>query len=208
VTLSVNAGVIYLAAIMQPFENHEKVIRIIATGLQAIGWIAVFYGVLKTRKQFGMPSVWRNLNDWWKQRPKIFPKPVHAHANATLDGVSVSATGSVGVPELSSNALLERKVELLTLEVQQLKAAHQAIRKEYKEGMSDLRLQVESHKASSSQSIQTLKETLTMHATGGIDLTLSGSVFFFVGTVLGTLPYDVIRLPCNAVLSAISSCTA
>jgi hypothetical protein len=70
VTLSVNAGVIYLAAIMQPFENHEKVIRIIATGLQAIGWIAVFYGVLKTRKQFGMPSVWRNLNDWWKQRPK------------------------------------------------------------------------------------------------------------------------------------------
>ncbi|MGE6698511.1 hypothetical protein ACQKH5_12520, partial [Hyphomonas sp. NPDC076900] len=83
----------------------------------------------------------------------------------------------------------------LMAEVKELKAADQAIRNELDNQVSKLKSAIESQHGSHSLAIDDIRETLTLHATGGIDLTLSGSVFFFVGAVLGTLPYSVIRWP-------------
>ncbi|MEO1964071.1 hypothetical protein [Hyphomonas sp.] len=196
-TIVLNFLATYVAIGMPSTASHESFVRTLATALQAVGWIAVFYGVLTTRKQFGMPSVWRKLIDWWKQFPKLFPKPITARASITLDDISVSAVGTVGVPSVTPGTL-EGKVKQLMAEVEELKAADQAIRKDLANQVSKLKSAIESKYNSQNQAIDDMRETLTLHATGGIDLTLSGSVFFFVGAVLGTLPYSVIRGPYNA----------
>jgi hypothetical protein len=197
-TIVLNILAVYAAIGMPSTASHESFVRTLATALQAVGWIAVFYGVLTTRKQFGMPSVWRKLIDWWKQFPKLFPKPITARGSITLD-VSASGVGTVGVPSVTPGTL-EGKVKQLMAEVEELKAADQAIRNDLTNQVSKLKSVIESQHNSHTQAIDDMRETLTLHATGGIDLTLSGSVFFFVGAILGTLPYSVIRGPYNVFL--------
>src|SRR5690606_11790954 len=71
----------------------EKASRLSGMCLQLVGVLTVVWGILKTRADFGQPTVRSQFQRWIKEFPPFHPRTITASMNATLPGLVGEAYG-------------------------------------------------------------------------------------------------------------------
>ena len=164
----------------------EKAFRITGMFLQLGGVLTVVWGILKTRSDFGQPTVRSQFKSWFKEFPSFHPRQVTSKVtiDASLSGLfgDIYAYSTHGP---ATDTTLEGRVKHL-----------EGIVKELSEGQAKAQIAVrraeqKAQEALNAQSswlvvqIADVSKRVETTATGGVHLSAVGVVLLFVGTVFG-----------------------
>src|SRR6476619_4965178 len=75
-------GLVLLVAVIYSFElvPSENSIRYAGLALQISGIVTVMWGIRETRKLFGLPSMFKDVNQWIRDFPRLKGKTISASA--------------------------------------------------------------------------------------------------------------------------------
>jgi hypothetical protein len=171
----------------------EPHIRWMGLALQLAGVLSVAYGVAKTRKAFGHPSMVDRAMAFLRDRPR-YPKPVEGNVALVLGGIGLmSSTGSATIG-VAPEQTIEARLSVLEQQVKDIvtKAANDTA--EIRGKLQEQRGMIKAESASRSEGDAKLHRQLEMTATGGLDLALCGALWLLVGTTLATVSAELARL--------------
>lgn len=166
---------------------HEDFVRAAGATLQCVGIAGVGWGILETRRQFGMPSLSSAAVAYFRRFPRLSLPVITGSVGAALGMVTGQAHASVS-RSLPANATLQQQVDYLIATVADLKNDDVQLRQYVDAKASDMKAAIERERAARGQETSHLRGLLTSHATGGLHISLCGAIFLFVGVLLGTLP--------------------
>jgi hypothetical protein len=182
-----------LAAVATAFfvdgQWHEDAVRVIGAAFQCIGIAGVVWGVLETRRQFGMPSLSSAVVAYFRRFPRLSLPVITGAVGAALGTATGQAHASVS-RSLPANATLQQQIDYLIATVADLKNEDVQLRQYVDAKALDIKAAIERERAARGQETSHLRGLLISHATGGLNISLCGAIFLFVGVVLGTLPYS------------------
>jgi hypothetical protein len=187
-TLLINGGAVWYAFFTRD-AGHEDGIRGVGTALQCIGIVFVIVGVLTTRAQFGLPSLWGAVAAWFQGIPAVFPKTQHLVMNAVLTPATAFGEATVRLG-LKPTATAEEKIEFLLNEVKRHDEELGGLTRRVRQQRHEIETLISAEAADRAQDVTNVRKLLTSHATGGLDLSFCGAIYLLFGVVLGTLPYS------------------
>lgn len=162
----------------------EKAFRLSGMFLQLGGVLTVVWGILKTRADFGQPTVRSQFNRWLKEFPSFHPREITASMNGTFPGFFGEAYASV-THGPSADQTVEGRLAHLEKIVKELDIAqgktHTAVlqaEKKAQQALDEQARQFAGLLADVSKKIETT-------ATGGVHVSAVGVVLLFVGTIFG-----------------------
>lgn len=162
----------------------ETAFRLAGMVLQLGGVCTVVLGILKTRADFGQPTVRSQFKSWLKTFPPLNPPPVTISINATLPGLfGEMYMSSTHGP--SADQSVEGRIGHLEMIVRKLDEAlgktHIAVLQAEKKAQQALDAQA----LQFTGQIDGVTKKIEASATGGIHLSAVGVVLLFVGTIFG-----------------------
>lgn len=179
--ITVVAAVIVMAGV---FGWSEKAFRLSGMLLQLGGVLTVVWGILKTRADFGQPTVRSQFQRWLTEFPSFHPRTITASMNGVLPGLVSEAYGySTHGP--STDQTVEGRLGHLEkiikeLEVEQGKT-HIAVLQAEKKAQQALDAQARQFAGV----IANISKKIETTATGGVHISAVGVALLFVGTIFG-----------------------
>lgn len=167
------------------FEWSEDAFRLLGMFLQLGGVLTVVWGILKTRADFGQPTVRSQFQRWLNEFPSFRPRTITASMNGVLPGlfgqVYASSTHSP-----SADQSIEGRLRHLEMIVRELEVAqgdiHIAVLQAEKKAQQALDAQARQFAGR----IADVSKKIETTATGGIHVSAVGVVLLFVGTIFGS----------------------
>lgn len=178
------AGIGMSIAGVGAFGWTEKSFRLAGMCLQLGGVLTVVWGILKTRADFGQPTVRSQFKAWMKVFPPLNSPAITASINGVLPGLSgegylLSTHGP------SADQTIEGRVGHLEGIVKKLEEAqgrtHIAVLQAQKKAQEALDAQARQL----SRQIDAVAKKIESTATGGVHVSAVGVVLLFVGTIFG-----------------------
>ncbi len=171
----------------------EKAFRLAGMSLQLGGVLTVAWGILKTRADFGQPTVRSQFKRWATMFPPLHPPTTTATGISVLpgpvgEGYGYSAHGP------AADRTIEGRLEHLESIVKKLEMAqgrtHIAVLQAEKKAQQALDTQARQL----SGQIDAVARKIEATATGGVHVSAVGVVLLFVGTVLGSAALELRQL--------------
>lgn len=162
----------------------EKAFRLTGMLLQLFGVLIAVVGILKTRADFGQPTVRSQFRAWYKTFPPFRPRTLSASVNATLPGPSVEAYAHT-THGPSADRSVDGRLGHLESIVKKLEEA------QGKTHIAVLQAQKKAQQALDAQArqlvgrIDGVSKKIEATATGGVHLSAFGVVLLFFGTIFG-----------------------
>lgn len=188
--LIVNGYAIVFAWYWPEYCGHEDDVRIVAVLLQLLGWLGVFWGVLKTRSQFGLVGIGPTILKWVRQMPVLFPRPRKISLDATLEAVGVAGAGYV-TTKIQDDQPVDVQLKQIRSAIEELRKSNVSRDELIRSNHAFVQTEINKERKIRQDEVNEVRRTLTSHATDGIQMTLAGAVCFLVGGILGTLPYGL-----------------
>lgn len=162
----------------------EKSFRLAGTFLQLLGVLTVAWGILKTRADFGQPTIRSQFKAWVKVFPRLHPPAMTASINAKFPGLTFEAYGySTHGP--AADQTVEGRLEHLESIVKELEilqgTTHTAVLRAEKKAQEALNVQARQL----SGEIDAVAKKIESTAMGGIHVSAVGVVLLFAGTIFG-----------------------
>lgn len=157
--------------------------------LQGCGLIGIVAGVIRTRQQFGLPSVPTYVVQQIREFPR-FPADIVCTVAAVSALGRVSSTGSVTVGTAPSRDV-DARLGALERDHLELKAA---VANQFGETLDQIRkhaAELEKEKTDRSEEEKQLRATLYQTATGGLDLAVYGVIALAVANLYCTFPQEI-----------------
>lgn len=186
----INGVAIAFAWFWPEYHRHQDDVRVVAVLLQLVGWMGVFWGALKTRSQFGLPGIWPTLLEWVKQMPVLFPRARRISVDATGEAVTSAGAGVV-VTKVQTDQPIDVQLMQINAAINELRESNVGRDKLIRANYAALQAEINEERKMRQGEVNDVRNTLTSHATGGIQITLAGAGCFLVGGILGTLPYSL-----------------
>lgn len=168
----------------------EKAARLSGMCLQIGGVLTVVWGVLKTRADFGQPTMRSQFQDWIKEFPSFHPRTI----TASVDGAFPLMMGDVYAYSThgpSADQTVEGRLGHLESIIKQLETAqsetHIAVLQAEKKAQQALDAQARQFVGQIDGVSRKIEET----ATGGVHVSGVGVVLLFFGTILGGVAPDL-----------------
>lgn len=163
----------------------EKAFRFSGMFLQLGGVLTVVWGILKTREEFGQPTVRSQFQRWFKEFPPCHPRTITASVNGILPGLVVEAYGySAHGPSLDQT--VEGRLRHLENIVKELEVAqgktHIAVLQAEKKAQQALGAQARELVGQ----IDGVSKKVEMTATSGVHVSAFGVILLFFGTIFGS----------------------
>lgn len=162
----------------------EKAFRLSGMFLQLGGVLTVVWGILKTRADFGQPTVRSQFQRWIKEFPSFHPRVITASMNGAFPGLVGEAYGySTHGP--SADQTVEGRLRHLEKMITELEVAqgktHIAVLQAEKKAQQALDAQARQFEGLLADVSKKIETT----ATGGVHVSAVGVVLLFVGTIFG-----------------------
>lgn len=174
-----------------PYLSHwtELSIRVAGVGLQGCGLLGIVAGVIRTRQQFGLPSVPAYVAQQIREFPS-FPADIVniAVASSTLGKLSTTGTATVGT---APSRDVEARLDALEREQRELRTT---VANQHGTTLDELReyaAELDNEKANRSEEDRQLRKTLHQTATGGLDLAVYGVIALAVANLYCTFPQEI-----------------
>jgi hypothetical protein len=180
------AVVILAFLVFAVFLPLEAGIRWAGFFLQALGLVAVAFGLEETRKLFGRPSTWEWLSRWWRRRPSYHPKSVTIRAG----GASASMGASVATITAGHRpgASLEERVAALERDFERLQEQVTKAEQQLRDELQKLHTQERQEREEADKQLKKLLEELSV---GGLHLEIRGLIWLFFGIAFATVPGEL-----------------
>jgi len=178
------AAVIAMAGV---FGWSEKAFRLSGMLLQLGGVLTVVWGILKTRADFGQPTVRSQFQHRLADFPSFHPRTITASMNGVLPSLVGEAYGySTHGP--SPDQTVEGRLGYLEKIIKELEVAqgkiHIAVLQAEKKAQQALNAQARQF-AGLIADISNISKKIETTATGGVHVSAVGVVLLFVGTIFG-----------------------
>jgi hypothetical protein len=174
-----------------PYLSHwtELSIRVAGVCLQGCGLLGIVAGVIRTRQQFGLPSVPAYVAQKIREFPR-FPADIDGTAASISALNRSSATGTITWSTVPSRDV-EARLDALEKDHQELKTT---VANQHGETLDQLRkhsAELEKEKTDRSEEDRQLRVTLHQTATGGLDLAVYGVIALAVANLYCTFPQEI-----------------
>lgn len=183
------AGLLAAIAIPVALGATEQAIRLSGLLLQLGGIITVVWGVVSTRRFFGLPSIRSGLAAWWSRAP-FKPRNVVVGVGAVELGIFGHGEAHTWIPIDHSAPVaeqikaLERNVALIH---DRIGATHADARTKHEE----LKAKVTEHAAQLADVRSTLSADLRRFGTGGLHISGIGAAWLFLGSIMGSASQEL-----------------
>lgn len=172
------------------FGWSEKASRLSGMCLQLGGVLTVVWGILKTRADFGQPTVWSQFKRWIKDFPSYHPRVITASASGIFPSMVGEAYGysTHGPP---ADQTIEGRLGHLEKIIKELEVAqgetHIAVLQAEKKAQQALDVQARQMAGQ----IDDVSRKIEAAATGGFHVSGVGVVLLFFGAILGGVAPDL-----------------
>jgi hypothetical protein len=171
----------------------EKGFRLAGMTLQLAGVLTVVWGILRTRADFGQPTVRSQFKIWTKVFPPLHSPTKTATVNVVLPGLMGEAYGySTHGPAVDQT--IEGRMTHLESVVKKLEMAqgrtHIAVLQAERKAQQSIDTQAR-HQAGQ---IDAVARKVEATATSGVHVSAVGVVFLFFGTILGSAALELHQL--------------
>jgi hypothetical protein len=187
VVVTVIAVAIYVAFFAL---GTEKAIRVAGLCLQLLGLIAAAIGIRDTRRLFGRPSLLGMVRSWIVNFPRITTRTVHLGAQATIsmhDDVSAEVWEGAGDQPTIETRLAAAEKNLLATREYFHKWRASADRT-----LRELKVNILSEQAARELGDRQLHVKIEASSADGLHLAAAGVAWVLVGTVLSTVPNELL----------------
>lgn len=171
----------------------EQGFRLAGMSLQLGGVLTVVWGILKTRADFGQPTVRSQFRRWAKTFPPLHPPTITATANMVLPGLVVEgyaySTHGPAADQIIEGRLGHLESIIRKLEMTQGKTHIAVLQAEKKVQQS-----IDTQARQLSGQIDAVARRIEATATSGVNVSAVGVVFLFVGTILGGAALELHQL--------------
>lgn len=164
----------------------ESALRVAGFLIGLAGLVVVAYGLSKTRRLFGKPSVWSRLCAWWRAVLSLFLKgrPVSIQASVGAGGIKLEGFApSVHIGPKT----IEQRVEELERRAAAAEKRAEEIRTEARQALEHARAELRADQGRIQQSVGNLSRQLEEFSVGGLDLEGMGLWWLMLGSFLSTL---------------------
>lgn len=162
----------------------EQSFRLAGMCLQLGGVLTVVWGILKTRAEFGQPTVRSQFKAWTKVFPPLNPPAITATMNIVLPGLSAQGYGySTHGP--SADQSIEGRVGQLESIVKKLEDAQGRTYITVLQAESKAQEALNAQARQLTGQIDAVSKKIESTATGGVHVSAVGVVLLFVGTIFG-----------------------
>ena len=178
------AGVGISIASVGTFGKTEQSFRLTGMCLQLGGVLTVVLGILKTRADFGQPTVRSQFKAWIKVFPRLHPPAVTLSVNGILSGLS--GRGYLHTTHgPSADQTIEGRVTHLEGIVKKLEDAQGRTHVAVVEAQAKAQEALDAQARQLSGQIDAVSKKIESTATGGVHVSAVGVVLLFVGPIFG-----------------------
>lgn len=178
------AGIGMSIAGVGAFGWTEKSFRLAGMCLQLGGVLTVVWGILKTRADFGQPTVRSQFKAWMKVFPPLNPPAITASINGVLPGLS--GRGYLHTTHgPSADQTIEGRVTHLEGIVKKLEDAQGRTHVAVVEAQAKAQEALDAQARQLLGQIDAVSKKIESTATGGVHVSAVGVVLLFVGTIFG-----------------------
>jgi len=181
------AGLLAALLVVIAFDCSELGFHVAAGLLQLFGVGTVALGIRQTRRQFGRPGVLAHAWEWARSFPPLKTSESRGSIATSLIGVHAVASGYVW-KSVPAGASTEERLAAVEENLSGLLKRFNATEKELRDAMSAQKAGLDSETAARSEADREISARLEAAETGGLTLSLIGTVWIVVGIVLGTSP--------------------
>lgn len=177
------------------FDWHHDLslrMRSAATGLQVSGTFTVVVGVIRTRRQFMLPSPFGIVMEWLRRFPTFRLPRVHQAAVA-MD-VTAEATASGHVVKVPAGASTEQRIRALEKQLTKLSAEIKSVKASITAAKANLDLGLANEAKLRKENLEALENLLRVAQTGNLNINVMGMTWLLAGIILGTMPTEVLTL--------------
>ncbi|MBI0538975.1 hypothetical protein D9599_25815 [Roseomonas sp. KE2513] len=171
------------------WSQDETTIRRCGAALQLLGVATVAVGIRNTRRDFGQPgflgSAWQNL--------MAFPRPPSQDVSVTIEGQQLGTTtdfiGGEATGTLTSS--VQEQIDALRRELSALQTAFTKGQKAIDRRLVEVSRKLVDEEATRERGEQVVRLLITKAQTGGLNLSVLGTVCILLGTIMGGLTQEV-----------------
>ena len=170
----------------------EDTLRYAGLVLQLLGIATVVRGLRERGELFQRPTIFTSFQNWLNRIPRLNPKPIYLSANMSTQANACSATGVVTWNGPQADATLEARVNALSenLETLRRELGEQAART-IRDTVS-VRVSIENEVLLRTKELVEIRSKLSSLGAGGLHVELVGVAWLFFGTVLATVPSEIV----------------
>lgn len=162
----------------------EKAFRLAGMFLQLGGVFTVVWGILKTRAEFGQPTVMSQFKNWVKMFPPLHPLPITVTARAILPGLAGKGYGySIHGP--AADQTIEGRLTHLESIVKELEMAQGSAYIAARQVDEKAQQALDAQARQLSGQICAVETKIEATAVGGIHVSAVGVVWLLFGTIFG-----------------------
>jgi hypothetical protein len=170
--------------------GNEILIRYTGLALQWLGLLTVVDGIRKTRKLFGRPGPLQLLREKASRFPR-WRRDAFIYAGTGAMTISGGSATARGWHKVDPAAPIQEQVDALTRNVENMNERLIHIQKE-----SDAELRKHSESLRQEQQVREkgdnkLRQLMEAAETGGLDISLIGLIFLFIGLLLSTASPEI-----------------
>jgi len=187
------AGLLVALLFVSSFQFSELGFQVGAGLLQLFGVGTVALGIRQTRRQFGRPGVLAHARRWLMSFPSFQPPIIRGSVGTALESSYAIARG-YGWKNAPDGASAEERIAALEENVRGLDGRLNQTEKELREQLDAQLVKLESEQVARAGADREISARLEATETGGLTLSLVGTVWIVVGIVLGTAPGELSRL--------------
>jgi hypothetical protein len=171
----------------------EPTFRLSGLGLQSLGIATVGWGILKTRRFFGLPSVGLALAQWLKSFPRIRTHQIHAVGISSQVAIGDSVRATV-LSTAGPDDSVDRRVQVLEDNLRRTISRFDAHEADTDQRFASLGREVRSSRETVDQSVRDVARRLDRSQTGGLYISAIGAFWILIGMILATASLELSRL--------------
>lgn len=167
----------------------EQDVRWIGLLFQVVGFTIVIMQLDTRRKLFKKPSIFSKIENYWRSFPSPFFRTI-SNSGHGIGGVAGSVSVSLRVRP-AGNGTLERRIEFLESEIEDLKRQMQETDRYLREYRAESEKSLDEVREQMREGDNRLERLIDKAFVGGINLEWVGILYFIVGVVLATASSDI-----------------
>ena len=161
----------------------EKAFRLTGMLLQLGGVLTVVWGILKTREEFGQPTVRSQFKVWFKTFPRWNPPPVVLSVDAMFEDDMFGDLHLVATHGPSPDPTIEGRLKHLEAVVMALDKAQGLAQVSVLQAGKKAEQELHARAHQLAGQIDDVSKKIETTATGGVHVSAVGVVLLFVGTI-------------------------
>ena len=189
-------GIVGIAVIFVFTYPTEPTIRVTGLVVQILGIMIGVFGILKSRKEFGLKQIREKIKDWIQRFPKIRPGIITGNIEITEEGDIWNARARVYavIKGIDPNTSIDEKIETLKQNDSILEKRIECLEKQIDNEINrnqGIDGKIEAGENARKQLERDLQEKIKTTSTSGLHLSAIGACWLFFGVLLSTASPEI-----------------